>query len=179
MIITIGGFAGSGKSTVADIVAKKLGWERISTGDVFRKLAKEKGMSLEDFSEYAESHPEVDRELDKKILKMAEDGKAVIDGRLVGLLAKKNGFSSISIWLVASLEVRAKRIVKRENKTYQTVVSEIQRREASDWQRFWELYTIDINDFSGYSLVIDTIHRTPEEIVEIILKKLEDDNVII
>jgi len=177
MIITIGGFAGSGKSTVADIVAKKLGWERISAGDVFRKLAKEKGMLLEDFNEYAESHSEIDMELDKKILKMADDGKAVIDGRLTGLLAKKNGLPCIAVWLDASLEVRAKRIVKRENKNYHTVIKEIQRRETSDWQRFWELYTIDINDLSGYSLVIDTTYRTPEEIAGMILKKLEDDNV--
>jgi len=49
MIITIGGFAGSGKSTVADIVAKKLGWGRISAGDVFRKLAKEKTQTLDEY----------------------------------------------------------------------------------------------------------------------------------
>ena len=177
MIITIGGFAGSGKSTVADIVAKKLGWERISTGDAFRHLAKEKGMLLEDFNEHAESHPEIDKELDKKILKMADDGMAVIDGRLTGLLAKKNGISCITVWLDAPLEVRAKRIVKREKKDYQSVVNEIQRRETSDWQRFWDLYTIDINDLSGYSLIIDTTYKTPEEIAEIILGKLDDDNV--
>ena len=178
MIITVGGFAGSGKSTVADIVAKKLGWGRISAGDVFRKLAKEKEMLLEDFNEYAEEHPEIDRELDKKILKTAEEGKAIIDGRLIGLLTKKNGISCITVWLDAPLEVRAKRIVKRENKDYQTVIKEIQRRETSDRQRFWDLYTIDINDLSGYSLVIDTTYKTPEEIAAILLKKLEDDNVV-
>lgn len=177
MIITIGGFAGSGKSTVSDIVAKKLGWRRVSTGDVFRKLAKEKEMPLEDFNEYAEEHPEIDRGLDKKILKMAENGKIVIDGRLIGLLTKKNGLSCITVWLDAPLDVRAKRIVKRENKEYQTVVKEIQRRETSDWQRFWDLYTIDINDLSGYSLVIDTTYKTPEEIAEIILGILGGGNV--
>ena len=177
MIITIGGFAGSGKSTVADIIAKKLGWRRVSTGDVFRKLAKEKEMLLEDFNEYAESHSEIDMELDKKILKMADSGRIVIDGRLTGLLAKKNGLPCIAVWLDASLEVRTKRIVKRENKNYHTVIKEIQRRETSDWQRFWELYTIDINDLSGYSLIINTTYRTPEEIAGKILKKLEDDNV--
>ena len=178
MIITVGGFAGSGKSTVANIVAKKLGWMRISAGDVFRKLAKEKEMPLEDFNEYAEEHPEIDRELDKKILKMAGDEKVVIDGRLTGLLAKKNGLPCIAVWLDAPLEVRAKRIVKREDKEYKTVMKEIQRRETSDWQRFWDLYTIDINDLSGYSLVIDTTYKTPEEIAAILLKKLEDDNVV-
>jgi len=178
MIITIGGFAGSGKSTVADIVAKKLGWRRVSTGDVFRKLAKEKEMLLENINEYAESHSEIDKELDKKILKTAEEGKAIIDGRLIGLLTKKNGISCITVWLDAPLEVRAKRIVKRENKDYQTVIKEIQRRETSDRQRFWDLYTIDINDLSGYSLVIDTTYKTPEEIAAILLKKLEDDNVV-
>lgn len=177
MIVTIGGFAGSGKSTVAEIVAKKLGWERISAGDAFRKLAKEKGMPLEDFNEYAESHPEIDKELDKKILKMAADKETVIDGRLTGFLAKKNGLSCITVWLDAPPEVRAKRIVEREKKDYQTVVKEIQRRETSDWQRFWDLYTIDINDLSGYSLIIDTTYKTPEEIAEIILGRLGGCNV--
>ena len=42
MIISISGDAGSGKSTVADIISKKLGLKSYYMGGVRRKVAKEK-----------------------------------------------------------------------------------------------------------------------------------------
>ena len=52
-VITIDGPAGSGKSTVAKILAKKLGYTYLDTGAMYRAVAllvKEKGISLEDRS---------------------------------------------------------------------------------------------------------------------------------
>ena len=46
MIIVLGGRAGSGKSTIAKEVAKKLGYKHYSMGDLQRNIAKEKGISL-------------------------------------------------------------------------------------------------------------------------------------
>ena len=50
MIITISGTPGSGKSTVAKMIATKLGFKHYSTGDFMRQMAKERGISLEELS---------------------------------------------------------------------------------------------------------------------------------
>ena len=50
MKITISGLPGSGTTTVAKLLAERLGYKLISAGDVFRKLAMERGMTLEEFS---------------------------------------------------------------------------------------------------------------------------------
>jgi len=81
--ITISGPPGSGKTTVAKILSEKLKIKLISAGSVFRQLAKEKGMSLEDFSRLAEINPEIDILIDKMQREMAEREKnAIIEGRL-------------------------------------------------------------------------------------------------
>ena len=44
-IITISGMLGSGKSTVAKLLAQKLGYEYYSTGNAQREIAKKKAMT--------------------------------------------------------------------------------------------------------------------------------------
>lgn len=56
MIITIGGLAGSGTTTAADVLSKKIDIPFISAGSIFRDMAKEKEMSLIEFSKYAEDN---------------------------------------------------------------------------------------------------------------------------
>jgi cytidylate kinase len=179
MIITISGFAGSGKTTVAKILAEKLNYKYLSAGELFRNVAKEKNMSLEMLLEHAEKNPGIDKELDKVIMKLAGEGNTVIEGRLVGWHAKQYGLPSIRVWLEASFEIRARRLAKRESKPLKIITDEIQERENSDWQRFWNLYTIDINDLSVYSIVIDTTYLAPEQVVNAILQKLRDDRIVL
>ena len=64
--ITIGGLHGTGKSSLADRLAKHFQMRRVSAGVIFRGLAKERGMSLEKFSKFAEGNEEIDRELDAR-----------------------------------------------------------------------------------------------------------------
>ena len=66
MIITISGKAGSGKSTVAKEIARKLELKHYSIGDLMRQMAKEKNISLSELGELAEKDDSIDKELDKK-----------------------------------------------------------------------------------------------------------------
>ena len=82
MIITISGTPGSGKSTVAKLLVKALGAERIYVGGMRRELAKERGITLIELNEYAKIHPETDVDVDKKASELAKklekEGKILI-----------------------------------------------------------------------------------------------------
>ena len=49
---------------------------------------------------------------------------------------------------------------------------DILERERSEARRYKNYYNINLKDKSIYDLVIDSGNKTPEEIVEIIIKKL-------
>lgn len=173
MIITISGLPGSGKTTVAEILAEKLKLRYISTGEIFRKMAEERKMKLNELGKLAEKDLNIDRELDKRQLELIKDGDVVFEGRLSGWLTAKNGLPSIKIWIDASLDIRARRIVQRENKKLEIVKEEIEAREGSEWKRYWDLYGIDLNDLSVYDMVINTELLSAEKVAEKILKEIE------
>lgn len=170
MRITISGPPGSGTTTVAKLLAEKLGFKLISAGEIFRKLAAEKGMTLEEFSRYAESNPDIDFYIDKLQKEMAEkEDNVVVEGRLSGWMVK----NAFKVWIYASPEVRYRRIAQREGKDVARVKNETKRREELEKRRYKKFYSIDLDDISIYHLAINSEHFKSEEIVEIILKALE------
>jgi len=155
MIVTIGGSVAAGKSTLAKGLSGKLGFQRLSAGEIMRQMASEKGMSLMDFSRYAESHPEVDREIDERQRSLAlGGGNFVVDGRLSAYFLKPD----LKVWLMAPLEVRAKRVIGRgdEYGSLEEASKAISEREGSERRRYREFYGIDLSDLSFYDLVINT-----------------------
>ncbi len=164
MIITIGGPIGSGKTTVARALASKFGLRHISAGQVFRQMARERGMSLEEFSKYAEKNLELDRAIDKKQMELAKSGNAVVDGRLSGLLID----ADLKIWLKASLEVRAKRVAERESKDFNVALKETKIRERSENKRYKKIYNFDLSDLSVYDVVLNTELWSAEDVINII-----------
>jgi cytidylate kinase len=57
MLLTLGGPPGSGTSTLANLLKDTLKLEYVYAGAVFRKMAKDLKMSLEDFGEHATKTP--------------------------------------------------------------------------------------------------------------------------
>lgn len=174
MILTISGLAGSGTTTIAKLLASRLKLRLISAGAIFRRMAEENGMTLLEFTKFAETNYAIDKTLDKRLVEIARGGKVLLEGRLVGWLAQRNGLPSLRIWLDAPLEVRVKRIANRETKPYEQALQDIHTREDSEQHRYWNLYSIDLNDLSVYSLTIDTSHRTPQDVLNIIMTKILD-----
>ncbi|MBW2989639.1 cytidylate kinase family protein [Candidatus Woesearchaeota archaeon] len=178
MKITVSGIAGSGKSTVASMLAKKLGYAHYSIGSLMRSLAKEKGISLLELSKQAEGNKAIDRELDSK---QEEIGKKkdnfVIDSRL--------GFhfipDSIKVFLEVDLNEAAKRILKekRQHEQYKDIqdsIKKIKARISSEDRRYGSYYGLDYKDRKHYDLIIDTTGIKPEEIIRIILEKVQGLN---
>ena len=175
MILTISGLHGTGKSTIAKLITEKLGLQYYSTGQAFRDLAQEMNMTLEKFSEYAEKNPEIDKELDSKIIGIARKGNIIIDSQLSGYILKS--IADFKILLICPLEIRIKRMAERDNVNYKLKLRETEKREKSELERFKHLYNIDLSDQEEiqdlYDLIIDTENLTIEDVLEKILSTLE------
>ncbi len=171
--ITISGTPGSGKTTIAKLLEKKLGLKHIYLGMIFRQLADEEKMTLEEFGKYCEEHCEIDNELDDRQLQILKKGDVILEGRLAGWLAYRNKIPAFKILIDADLETRASRIVNREEGSIEKRKKEIQKREKSEAKRYKDYYQINLKDKSIYDIVIDSVNKTPEEIVELIIKKLD------
>lgn len=173
VVITISGTPGSGKSTVAELLKEKTGIKYIYSGMIFRNLAKEYKMNLEEFGKYAEKNSEIDKKLDDRQVEILKKGDVILEGRLSGWLALKNKIPALKVAIDADLEIRAGRIVNREEGSISKRKKEIIERERSEETRYKNYYNIDLKDMSIYDLVIDSGNKTPEEIVDIILEALD------
>ncbi len=165
-VITVTGVPGTGTTTIVNLLSKKTGLCLINTGEIFRELAKEYNMDLSKFSNYTKSNPKIDLELDTRQLKFARKGNVILEGRLSGWLMKNNNINAFKVLLTADLETRVKRIMGREEKTYDTVKFEIIEREECEQDRYLKIYDVNYEERSHYDLIIDTSDLTPEKIVQ-------------
>ncbi|MDD5112302.1 MAG: cytidylate kinase family protein [Candidatus Altiarchaeota archaeon] len=163
MIITVGGSAASGKTTLAKNLAKRLGFRHISAGGIMRDMAAEQGKDLIEFSKYAEKHHEIDLEIDRR-QKILAKGNIVVDGRLSAHFLN----AGLRIWLTAPLEVRARRIWRRDGfKTLKDAMAHITRREESERRRYRRIYSINHPDLGIYDLILCTERFGVEETTDI------------
>jgi cytidylate kinase len=169
VVITISGLPGSGKTTVARLVAEALRLEHVYAGDIFRRQAEAAGLTLEDYARRAETDHSIDRRLDDVMRARARDGNAVLEGRLAAFMAEEAGVRALRVFLDAPEPVRAERITDREGGDTAARLGEIQRREASDARRYREIYGVDYHDPSRYDLVLHTDGRSPEELAAAIV----------
>ncbi len=152
MIITISGSPGTGTTTLARALAAELGVRWINSGDLFRKIASEKNISVKEMNRLAEKGPEIDYQIDDAQKALAKEGPGVFEGRLSGHLLA----ADLKVLLKTDLRARAERIARREAKLLEDAMQETRSREESEARRYKKYYNIDINDFSVYDLVVDT-----------------------
>ena len=171
MIITIGGLAGTGTSTLAEVLSKKLDIPYISAGFIFREMAAEKGMSVLEFSEFAEGNDEIDKEIDKRQAEKAKlADNLIVEGRLSAYFVDN---ADLRLWLMTPFDVRSKRISEREDKSVEVAKDEIITREKSEALRYKEIHNIDISNMDIYDLIINTDSFDPESISEIVTTTLK------
>ncbi len=154
LVIAVSGFHGTGKSTIAKLLAERYGLRYVSSGMIFRNIAKDMGLSLEELSRLAESKPDIDYAIDDRLKNIARQGGVVADALLSGWMLKD--IADIKIWFHAPLDVRIRRIAARENRGFDEVYKETLTREESEIRRFKKYYDIDLNDLSIYDFVIST-----------------------
>ena len=175
MIISFGGNAGSGKSTIAKMLAEKLGWPRHYIGGIRREKAKERGLSLHEYNKMGELDPSTDLEVDlyQKTLGETSDN-FIIEGRTSWFLIP----NSLKIFLDVDEKIGAERVLnelKKSNERNESVkmpknlkeMIEInQQRKTSDILRYEKYYQKNVYDPQNFDLVIDTSKLSPEEVFD-------------
>jgi CMP/dCMP kinase len=160
VVVTISGPTGSGKSTVAKFIARKLGVDYYSIGDYFRQSAREAGMDVKEFTEKAskEFHLQADNHVDE----LSKKGNIVIEGRLVGYMASGSDYR---IYLTAPLKVRAERIATRNEISIREAMKRVKEREDEHSRIFKEVYGLDVEKLEIYDLVLNTEFYDINEVV--------------
>ncbi len=168
--LTVAGPAGSGKTTAARLLGLTLGREVISGGELFRQRARDRKLDLLAFNALAEKDPRIDRELDERMVGLA-NGQRILESRIIGELLHRRSLPVWRLSLTAPESVRAGRIGQRENRPESEVLPEMQQREASERRRYLRYYAIDV-DGVGAELTLDTATLGPDAVVEAILSAL-------
>ncbi|MFH1399560.1 MAG: (d)CMP kinase [Candidatus Woesearchaeota archaeon] len=171
MIITISGLAGSGKSTVAKLVAQKLGCNHYSAGDLQRELANEHNLTIKQWGELEARDEKYDKMVDDRTVIL---GKTKDNFVMDGWLAPKFIPHSIKVFLTGEEKVRAQRRLnhKRQEEQFtdinQTII-DMRERIKCNRERWLRYYNYDLLDERNYDFVIDTTNLSKEEVAQKIL----------
>lgn len=171
--VAISGKSGCGNTTVSTLLAEKLGVKLINY--TFRQFAAEKGLTLAQVIENAKTDDSYDIFVDNHQVELAKAEPCVLGSRLAIWMLKE---ADLKVYLFASDETRANRILNREGGDLQKIKDFTAMRDSEDTRRYKKIYNIDNNDYSFSDLIIDTANYNPEQIVDIIVEELKNRNLI-
>jgi cytidylate kinase len=177
MHISITGRLGSGKSTVAKIIAEKYGYEIVSTGTALRNIAASLGMTALEFNRLMTSDPKYDFMIDRETRRISVERageKIIYDSRMAWNFA----VNSFKVYLYVNTEVSAKRILgdgtRGSVENYKDIgdaIAQINERMNEENRRYSMIYSVDNLDLRNYDCVIDTEFRSCEEVAELIMSE--------
>lgn len=165
--IAITGDPGSGKSTFARRVAEHTGFRIITTGEMFRTIAADKGVSVTELNQMAESDFDIDKQVDDFLVSLNDvEEDLVLDSRMAWHFVK----GALKIRMAVDTDISAQRIYedsgtfREKYPDLKTATEEIRRRKHSEIDRYKSLYGVDISNPDNFDLILDTSHKSREEI---------------
>jgi CMP/dCMP kinase len=167
--ISIAGDIGSGKTTIASIIAKSLGVVPHSTGGIQRRLATSMGIDTIALNRLAEEDHSIDNRIDG-YLRSLPSGPLVVESRMAWRFVP----DTLRVFLYVVPQSAAVRILaaSRGDENYRDIdeaLRTIQDRRRSEIMRFDKSYGVNISDLRNYDLVIDTTQAPPEAVARKIL----------
>jgi cytidylate kinase len=185
--IAISGKSGCGATTATKLVSCALGIPAYNF--TMRDLAQERRTTLDALQKMALSDSgAIDCELDRRqaSFAVANPSGFVIGSRLAiwlddsRVLSKINALQKPQIdhrfWLSTPLQERAKRIAQRESKPYGDALSQVERRDEENAQRYRRLYGINVDSPPFGTVEIDTTRNNAQQVADIIIGYAEKRN---
>jgi cytidylate kinase len=165
-----------GKTTVAEAIGKRFGLRVYGGGEALKEVAASRGYTpkgadwwdtpegLRFLAERAEN-PEYDKEVDKRLIEVLKQGDVVVTSYTLPWLTD----IGIKIWLSASVESRAKRMVKRDKIGYEEALEIVKRRDEENRKLYQKIYGIEFGkDLSVFDLVLNTDQLSKEAVIEVV-----------
>lgn len=178
MHISITGRLGSGKSTVAKLLADTEGFEIYSTGAIQRRIAADMGLTTLQMNQLMNRDHKYDHMLDDTVTKISlekADETLLFDSRMAWHFAK----GSFKVYLFVATEVAARRVMRDCRgsvecyASLEDAVEQLNQRMMTENVRYRELYGVDHLDLNNFDLVINTENISPEETCKIIMSEFD------
>jgi predicted cytidylate kinase len=178
-IVTIGGHVGAGKTALAARLANALNYDELYMGGLFREIAKERGMTIEQFYAELKNDPKLEQSVDERQSKlMREHDNLVVQGRVAWFFAKGSPFTIFNIFLAVEPAVGAERSGRRSENTGRPLVeiaAANRNRMRTEVERYRSLYGIDnFLDPGHYDYMLDTTAMTEDEVLANVLEKIRE-----
>jgi predicted cytidylate kinase len=179
MIITIGGNLGAGKTTLANRLAEALHYEQLYVGGIFRDMASEKNLTIEQFYAQLKSDPAIEQAVDQRqAATMREHDNLIVQGRVAWYFAKSSPFKIFDILLTVDPVTGAGRVgEKKENigKTTDEVTIATADREKMERERYAMLYGIENHlDPAQYDFILNTTSLSEQEVFEKVIAAVKE-----
>lgn len=176
MKITIFGNPGTGTSTVGKQLAETLGYAFKSSGNMFRDMAQELGMTVYELDTAAQTDPQYDIKLDDMVAAYgASHDNFIFESRLAWHFIP----DSIKIALVCDASEAARRVAERDGISIEEATQNNDLRIATYQNRYPKYYpglTYPPSD-DVFDLVIDVTNILPDAIVARITAFLQQKTV--
>ena len=179
--IVLSGMPAVGKTTVAGIVAKRLGLRFLGGSDILKEMAGELGYKItgegwwdteEGMRFLAERKriPDFDKKADEMLIKRAKEGNVVMTSYTLPWICEYG----IKVWLSASVEKRAERMAERDKIDFKECINIEKKREMENYKLYKQLYGIEFGrDMKPFGLIINTDDISAERVADAIIKYVE------
>lgn len=142
MQVTISGDIGSGKSTVGEYLAKRLGAELVDCGQLYRAYASKRDMNVLQLNQSGDDS--IDRQIDNDLIRMGKEDKPRV---YVSRTAWHFIPNAVHVYMAVNPLLAAQRILKRKtvaenHDTIETIIDYNCERIAQEDARYERMYGI-------------------------------------
>lgn len=168
--ITISGFPGSGKTTVAKLLSERTGFRYVSTGQLQREIAAVRGMSTLELNRASERDGTIDEEIDARTLRIGRsDSGIVFDSRLAWRILPR----AIKVFIACSPKIAGERVqaAARDDEKYANsteAASQLRRRFDLEYSRFRSKYGAKLDNLRNFDLIVDSSILPADAVVDAI-----------
>ncbi len=157
------------------IMKSKYGFEIFSTGAIQREYARNLGISTLELNKRMKENPHLDDEIDNMVTELSrqrQNDMLIFDSRMAWHFAE----NTFKIFLDIEPMEAANRVFYHRSSCEECYTDvndaceKLVERSAVERKRFIEIYGVDYYDPNNYNLIVDTTHKTPEEVVSVIME---------